>query len=314
MSGFDLSLLLYLAAWYAGNYYYNIYNKLAANEAGGATYAMSLATIQQLVGCVYAVALWVAPEARPCPKVTASQFVELAPLGFFSAAAFASSVFTMSAGAVSFGQIVKAAEPACAAAVGYLAYKQSISKAKMICLVPIIGGICIASAEELDFTLGVLIAGSIANITAAFRGGENKRVMADPDLLQSLGGAGNTFAVTTIWTTVMMIPLIFLSGEYERRAAFLALWNSSVSLRYNTYMAGLTFYLYSEFSTLALKTISGVTHSVANTAKRAIIIVGCALVLGESFAPKKMAGCAIAIVGVFLYSIVDDLVKKKKAA
>ena len=138
--------------------------------------------------------------------------------------------------------------------------------------------------------------------------------MADPDLLQSLGGAGNTFAVTTIWTTVMMIPLIFLSGEYERRAAFLALWNSSVSLRYNTYMAGLTFYLYSEFSTLALKTISGVTHSVANTAKRAIIIVGCALVLGESFAPKKMAGCAIAIVGVFLYSIVDDLVKKKKAA
>lgn len=47
-------------------------------------------------------------------------------------------------------------------------------------------------------------------------------------------------------------------------------------------MSGLTFYLYNEVSTLALKSISGVTHSVANTAKRAIIIVGCAIAFGES--------------------------------
>merc|ERR1719201_474913 len=109
----------------------------------------------------------------------------------------------------------------------------------------------------------------------------------------------------------MLVPLIFLSGEYEKFASFKKLWESDAALRYNTYMSGLTFYLYNEVSTLALKSISGVTHSVANTAKRAIIIVGCAIAFGESMAPMKMAGCAIAIGGTFLYAIADDLVKKK---
>jgi len=130
--GVDVGLFVYLTAWYAGNYYYNIYNKLAAKEAGGTTYAMTLATIQMWVGAIYAIALWVAPEARSWPKITFAQFVALAPLGFFAAAAHAGAVFAMSAGAVSFGQIVKAAEPAFAAAVGFLVYNSKISSAKMI--------------------------------------------------------------------------------------------------------------------------------------------------------------------------------------
>ena len=74
-----------------------------------------------------------------------------------------------------------------------------------------------------------------------------------------------------------------------------------------------------QVSTLALKSISGVTHSVANTAKRAIIIVGCAIAFGESMAPIKMAGCSIAIAGTFFYAIADDIAdmvggKKKKKA
>eukprot|EP00966_Prymnesium_polylepis_P207399 4803969-Prymnesium_polylepis.1 len=115
----DIGLIVYLTAWYAGNYYYNIYNKLSSKEAGGTTYVMTLATIQLLVGAVYAICLWVAPEARAWPKITFQQFISLAPLGFFAAAAHCGAVFAMSAGAVSFGQIVKAAEPAFAAAVGY---------------------------------------------------------------------------------------------------------------------------------------------------------------------------------------------------
>jgi solute carrier family 35 protein E1 len=45
---------------------------------------------------------------------------------------------------------------------------------------------------------------------------------------------------------------------------------------------------------------------VANTAKRVIIIVGTAIVFGESMEFMKMVGCAIAIGGVFLYSLMED--------
>jgi solute carrier family 35 protein E1 len=51
---------------------------------------------------------------------------------------------------------------------------------------------------------------------------------------------------------------------------------------------------------------------VANTAKRVIVIVGVALVLGESLDFMKLLGCGIGIGGVFLYSIIDNLIKEKK--
>ena len=47
------------------------------------------------------------------------------------------------------------------------------------------------------------------------------------------------------------------------------------------------------------------TQSVANTAKRVIVIVGVAIVMGESLEFMKLLGCSIGIFGVFLYSIVD---------
>jgi len=55
--GVDIGLVVYLAAWYAGNYYYNIYNKLASKAGGGSEFAMIMAWFQMAVGAVYALAL-----------------------------------------------------------------------------------------------------------------------------------------------------------------------------------------------------------------------------------------------------------------
>ncbi len=317
----DLGLLAYLTAWYAGNYYYNIFNKNASKAGGGTEFAFTLATAQLAVGALYAVLLWIAPEARPTPAASLKQVLALAPLGFFAAAAHAGAVFSLSAGAVSFAQIVKAAEPAFAAGIGFLVYGQTVSKAKIAMLVPIIGGIWIASVQELDFTVGALVAAGGANVAAAFRGQEFKRAMAVPGIKEAMGGAacstGNIYAITTLWATVILLPSIYLSGEWERIDDFVAMWKADGkagtvgNLRYYTVMSGLMFYLYNEVSTIALKKITGVTHSVANTAKRAIIIVGCAIAFGESMAPIKMLGCGLAIFGTFLYAIADTLFPAK---
>ena len=327
--GFDmgmLQLLSYFFFWYLGNYYYNISNKLALKAAGGKTgYPMTIAALQMAVGVVYALYMWVAPDSRSLPSITKDDLVKMLPVGFCAMGAHCFSVFAMSAGAVSFGQVVKAAEPVFAAAVGYAVYGKSISNAKILCLLPIIGGIALASAKELDFAWGALIAACTANIASAFRGAENKRTMEDKELKAAVGGGANTYAITTLWATLMLVPMIFISGEYAKFDEFAAMWKAdgkagtAGNLQFNTLMSGLTFYLYNEVSTLALKSISGVTHSVANTAKRAIIIVGCAIAFGESMAPIKMAGCSIAIAGTFFYAIADDIAdmvggKKKKKA
>jgi len=66
-----------------------------------------------------------------------------------AAGAHLASIFSMNLGAVSFAQIVKASEPAFAAVVGMTLYGKSISKAKWLCLIPVIGGVCLASIKEL---------------------------------------------------------------------------------------------------------------------------------------------------------------------
>ena len=71
------------------------------------------------------------------------------------------------------------------------------------------------------------------------------------------------------------------------------------------------FYGYNELATLTLKKTGAVTQSVANTAKRVIVIVSVAIILGESLDPMKLLGCGIGIGGVLLYSVINTLVAKK---
>ena len=175
----DLTLIVYLVAWYMGNYWYNIYNKQAGMASGGADFAFTNAFVQLGVGSLYGLALWVLPDARAPPKVTMGQVIKIAPLGFYAMAAHAGAVYAMTAGAVSFGQIVKAGEPIFAAAVGFAVYGKKESFAKLVCLIPVIGGIAVASAKELDFTIASLLAASFANLASAFRGQENKSIMKD---------------------------------------------------------------------------------------------------------------------------------------
>jgi len=77
-------------------------------------------------------------------------------------------------------------------------------------------------------------------------------------------------------------------------------------------MSGLCFYLYNEFATMTLEVTGPVTASVANTAKRVIVMVYMAAVTGKALTEEQKIGAGVAIGGVLLYSVIDDLLKPKK--
>merc|ERR1712071_113575 len=106
------------------------------------------------------------------------------------------------------------------------------------------------------------------------------------------------------------IPVMALK-EGSRFGEFLSMWKTTPAVSFNLIASGLYFYGYNELATMTLKKTSSVTQSVANTAKRVIVIVGVALVLGESMDPIKLLGCSIGIGGVFLYSVIDSIIKPK---
>lgn len=308
--GIDIPLLTYFFFWYLGNYYYNVSNKLALKASGGAAgFPMTISCLQLGVGVVYALFAWAAPDMRETPKITTADILKFLPVGLCAAGAHSGSVFALGAGAVSFAQIVKSAEPAFAAVIGTLIYGSKISLAKWLCLIPVIGGVTLASVKELDFAWSALFTAAIANCFAAFKGQENKKLMATDGLKDRIGCVGNQFALTTIFAFLFSIPLA-IWREGSKFSEFCEIFKTNPVVKMNLIASGLWFYGYNELATMTLKKTGAVTQSVANTAKRVIVIVGVALILGESLDPLKLLGCAIGIGGVFLYSIIDNLVKK----
>jgi len=302
--GMDFGLLVVFAGWYLGNYYYTLNNKYALKAAGGATgFPVTIGFMQMLIGSVYALFLWLAPDARALPEVTTSDLLQIMPVAACAAGAHIASIFSMNLGAVSFAQIVKAAEPAFAALIGVTLYGKSVSKAKWLCLIPVIGGVCLASIKELDFSVVALFAACLANVFAAFRANENKKLMETPGLSDRIGSTGNQFALSTLLGTLAVLP-VFAFTEMSKFGTFVELFKTVPAVRNNVLTSGLYFYLYNELSTITIKKTSATTQSVANTAKRVIVIVGVALALGESLEPIKLLGCSIGIGGVLLYSLV----------
>merc|ERR1711935_85378 len=232
------------------------------------------------------------------------------PVAFCFMGAHSASVFAMGMGAVSFAQIVKASEPAFSAVLSQFVYGKPISEAKWLCLPIVIGGVILASVKELDFAWSALIAACIANMFAAVKGNENKKLMETEGLKDRLGSVGNQFAITAIMGFLFSIPVMILK-EGSKFGQFVEACKTTPAVWHNLIASGLYFYGYNELATMTLKKTGAVTQSVANTAKRVIVIIGVALVLGESLDPIKLLGCGIGIGGVFLYSIIDNLVKPK---
>ena len=155
-----------------------------------------------------------------------------------------------------------------------------------------------------------LLMASVANMFAAIKGAENSKLMKTEGLKERIGGVGNQFALTEVLGFFISLPvMLYLEGASFSK--FYGMLQVDSILQYNLLASGMTFYLYNELATMTIKKTSAVTQSVANTAKRVIVIVGVAIVMGESLNPLKLAGCAIGIGGVFLYSVIDQLLAKK---
>ena len=43
--------------------------------------------------------------------------------------------------------------------------------------------------------------------------------MSEPGLKEAVGGAGNVYAITTIWAAIFLFPMIFISGEFSKMEA-----------------------------------------------------------------------------------------------
>lgn len=118
------------------------------------------------------------------------------------------------------------------------------------------------------------------------------------------------FAVTQILGFFILLPIMY-GTEGKMFPVFMDRLKTDSNLQFNLVMSGLCFYIYNELATYTLKVTGAVTASVANTAKRVIVMVYMAAVTGKALTDEQKLGSGIAISGVLLYSLIDDLLKPK---
>merc|ERR1712196_325748 len=163
---------------------------------------------------------------------------------------------------------------------------------------------------SIEFDVTALAMASLANMFAAIKGGENSKLMKTEGLKERIGGVDNQFAMTEVLGFFISLPvMLYLEGASFSK--FMGMVTTDSVLQYNLIASGMTFYLYNELATMTIKKTGAVTASVANTAKRVIVMVVVAVVFGEELTFEKKLGSAVAITGVFVYSIIDDLLKPK---
>jgi len=306
-------LAFLVVAWYAGNTFYNVYNKKATNMIHAHWF---VACAQLVVGIVWSLVMW-GTGLRKAPNLTSADIASCIPIGMCACLAHAGSVLASAVGAVSFAQIVKACEPAFAAVVGLLISPMDVKPLLAYAmLIPIVGGVglaCVKEGKGVDINVTAFMYASMANVAAAMKGklgsGITKTLKSNPE--KNMDSA-NVYAVMNIISFCCTVPFVVV----QELPTLDVEWNKAVAehglqpLLTNIALSGLFFYIYNEFAFAFTAAVGAVTSSVLNTAKRVIIIVVSTIVFAEPMERNTVLGSAIAIGGTFGYS----LAAKKKAA
>jgi len=161
-----------------------------------------------------------------------------------------------------------------------------------LCLIPVVGGVAIASMKELSFTWTSFGGAMGSNLSFALRGIFSKKAMSAP--VGEHMGPANLFAVLTIMSFTSMLPVcIFFEGKNMSPSLASAYdhYGSSDKFLTEVLFAGLFYYLYNEVAYLALGAVdSPTTHAVGNTLKRVVVMVASAVYFKDKMTGQAMGG------------------------
>lgn len=300
------------AAWYGTNIMFNIYNKQLFSVF---KYPFTTTLVQFLIGSLLSLTFWATGIVkRPNAQFDLTFVKNVAPLALIHVVGNVLTNISLGLVAVSFTHTVKAAEPFFSALFSYLFLGDVPSFPVLLTLLPIVGGVVIASASEASFNWGGFLSAIASNITFQSRNVLSKKLMISKGGIDKM----SMFQLLTIMSFIILLPIaILLEGMPALPAslAALGLGTAAIDKVYERLLlAGLCFHGYQQLSYLILSRMSPVSHSVGNSCKRVAVIVASLLFFHNPISTQNAVGTAMALAGVFLYSQVKRLQGDKKKA
>jgi len=304
--GHTMYLGALFALWYAFSVGFGVYNKQVLNVFPHPT---TLTLLNLLVGSSIACLMWVT-GAQEKPKVTKDMLMRIAPLAVVHTIGNLLTNISLGKVAVSFTHTIKSCEPFFSVVFSAIFLGDMPSVLLVLSLVPVVGGIALASFTEPSFNWIGLFAALGSNVTFTSRNVFSKKVMGSvKDSLDNI----NLFSIITIMSMVMCAPITFLLEGVTLTPAVVAT-PAFQAVAHKALLAGICFHCYQQVSYMVLQNVSPVTHSVGKCVKSVVVIVASIIVFKNPVGPMNAIGTAIALVGVCCYSAVKIRDKKRKEA
>jgi len=308
------AVLFFFLLWYVINVVYNDTNKTVLKVLN---LPWTVSTLQLGLGLLfYTGPLWLS-GLRKAPKLSLDNIKAITPVALIHGAGQCVTVMSLGAGSLAFVNVVKSLEPLFNVVFGAIFMNDVLPWQVNACLLPVIGGVAIASAADLSFTWDCFAFAMGSNLAFSLRGVLSKKSMGGKSMGENMD-AGNTFAVLTAIAFLACVPVALaiegptLAAEWEKAVATGVY--SSNELLGRLFASGLSFYLYNEVSFYTLDSVHPITHAVGNTIKRVILILFSVIRFGTPMTTQSAIGSTIAIMGVFAYSVAKQVVKKPKKA
>lgn len=295
--------------WYLLNIYFNIFNKQVLKVY---PFPATITAFQVGCGTVMIIIMW-ALNLCNRPKLTRPQILAILPLAV--AHTFGNLLTNISLGkvAVSFTHTIKALEPFFTVLFAGLFLGETPAFWVLSSLVPLVGGVGLASLTEVSFNWIGFCSAMASNLTNQSRNVFSKKLMVNKE--ETLDNV-NLFSVITIISFILLVPAAILMEGFKFTPSYLqSAANQGLNVKelcIRSLLAGFCFHSYQQVSYMILQMVDPVTHAVGNCVKRVVVIVSSVIFFQTPLSPINSIGTAMALAGVFLYSRAKRVKSKTK--
>ncbi|KAK3439961.1 hypothetical protein EUGRSUZ_B00299 [Eucalyptus grandis] len=309
--GKTVELGMLFGLWYLFNIYFNIYNKQVLKAFH---YPTNVTLAQFTVGSVLVILMWTFNLYKR-PKLSRSQLLAIVPLAVVHTLGNLFTNMSLGKVAVSFTHTIKAMEPFFSVLLSAMFLGEFPSIWVVSSLLPIVGGVALASMTEASFNWAGFWSAMASNLSNQSRNVLSKKVMVNKE--ESLDNI-TLFSIITLMSFVLLFPVTFFTeGLKFTPASLQAAAQQGLNVQQvltRSFLAALCFHAYQQVSYMILQRVSPVTHSVGNCVKRVVVIVSSVFFFRTPVSPINSLGTGLALAGVFLYSRVKRIKPKPKTA
>lgn len=205
--------------------------------------------------------------------------------------------------AVSFTETIKSSAPLFTVLISRCILGEATGLYVNLSLIPVMSGLALCSANELSFDIRGFVAAMATNLTECLQNVYSKMLISGDKFKYT---PAELQFYTSIASVIVQIPaslfLVDISGVQKSTDS--ALFSAFI-------LNGIFFHFQSITAYVLMDYISPVTHSVANTAKRAFLIWLSVLLFGNPVTMLSGLGTCTVIVGVLLYNKAQEYDKLK---